>query len=160
MLARAGLGVRGWAAAPETLGAFQMVMAAPDVRPAQTASLDRHDDIVRGKADYLERWARLDVNLLARLGAGPVTCFGIGETAGLLRAYAPRAWSQVLACTADRLAEASFDGVSVMALTDVPADQALLVGVRPRDQERVAARLRPRFTRVVTWYDFVAPDVT
>jgi SAM-dependent methyltransferase len=158
LFGRASLGVRAWKAAPEALGAFQMVVAAPDACPSVGSSFEPPDDMIGAKARYLDRWARLDVNLVARLDSRPVTCFGLGETAGLLRAYAPRVWQRVRACTADRLAGPSFDDVPAIALAELPPDEPLLVGVRPRDQARVAAALRRRFSTVVTWYDLVPRD--
>jgi SAM-dependent methyltransferase len=160
LLARAGFTPRLWAAAPEPLGAFQMIVAEPHGSPRVPPSIGVHESTVREKAAYLQRWADLDKRLLARLGEGPVVCFGMGETAGLLRAYAPSAWNQVRARTADRLVDSSsFAALPAVPLEDVPADRTLLVAVRPQDQQRVAGALHRRFTHVVTWYDLVAGEV-
>jgi hypothetical protein len=82
-------------------------------------------------------------------------CFGAGEAAGLLRAYAPRAWASVRACTVDGDSRGGFGALSMIPLDSVPAGETILVGVRPADQPHVAERLAARFARVVTWYDLV-----
>jgi hypothetical protein len=92
-------------------------------------------------------------------------CFGAGEAAGLLRAYAPRVWSSVRACTADDVpavasakageSRDTFGDLPLVPLDSVASHETVLVGVRPIDQPRVAARLAARFPRVVTWYDLV-----
>jgi SAM-dependent methyltransferase len=161
LLVRAGFAPRLWAAAPEALGAFQMVIAEPHGSTRVPRSIDAHAHAVQQKAAYLQRWGELDQRLLVRLGQRPVTCFGMGEAAGLLRAYAPAAWSQVRARTADRLVDSvSFGALPMVPLENVPTDQTLLVAVRSQDQPRVADALRRRFTNVVTWYDLVAGDAT
>jgi hypothetical protein len=110
---------------------------------------------------YLERWRALDERLLTRTKA-PLVCFGAGEAAGLLRAYAPRVWSWVRACTADAVpaakggeSRATFGELPLIPLDSVKSDETVLVGVRPADQAQVARRLGTRFTQVVTWYDLI-----
>ena len=87
--------------------------------------------------------------------SGSAVCFGAGEAAGLLRAYAPRAWASVRACTVDGDSHGRYGELPMIPLDSIPDGETLLVGVRPADQPRVAARLAARFTRVVTWYDLV-----
>jgi hypothetical protein len=84
-----------------------------------------------------------------------VVCFGAGEAAGLLRAYAPRAWSSVRACTVDGHAHGVFGELPMIPIDAVGRGDTVLIGVRPADQRRVADRLRDRFPRVITWYDLV-----
>ena len=158
LLARAGLHTRWQSAAPHGLGRFQMAVA--DRAAITTDPLRALDppgipdgDAARG---YLERWAMLDERLVARLGDRRVICFGVGEAAGLLRAYAPHAWERVAACTADGIAAGgSFGGRPTVSLDAVDTAEPLLLAVRPADQGAVADRLAARHPRVVTWYDLI-----
>jgi SAM-dependent methyltransferase len=152
LFARAGLQCRGVTAAPGTLGAFQMALgrAREATATRKVSAPSRLEDLTR----YLDRWRQLDDRLQTRL-TGSAVCFGAGEAAGLLRAYAPRAWSQVRACTIDPPAKGTFGELPIVPLDEVKDDETVLVGVRPTDQARVAERLTARFQRVVTWYDFV-----
>ena len=105
---------------------------------------------------YLERWSALDGLLLSRLGDGGVSCFGVGEAAGLLRAYAPRTWQRVRSCTADELPESSrFGLVPAVPLDQLAGDEPLLLGVRPQDQPRLVERLSSRFARIISWHDLI-----
>jgi SAM-dependent methyltransferase len=147
-----GLQRLGASQAPPSLGAFQMAIGRRrDV--TQTKALHarpRIEDMTR----YLERWRQLDDRLQARMD-GSAVCFGAGEAAGLLRAYAPRVWSSVRACTVDGDSQGLFGDLPLIPLESVPPGETVLVGVRPADQPRVAERLAARFARVVTWYDLV-----
>lgn len=109
-----------------------------------------------GRAEYLRRWGRLDHELAARVLA-PAMCFGAGETAGLLRAYAPRAWRRLRACIVDGAVPvgATFGNLPLLPVAALGKDDTVLVGVRPPDQARVAARLHGEGARVVTWYDLI-----
>jgi SAM-dependent methyltransferase len=153
LMNRAGLTPLTSVKAPHALGAFHMVVAQRD-EPTGVVGASARVDVGERRA-YLERWQRLDASLLERI-TGPAVCFGAGEAAGLLRAYAPRTWQRIRACTADDVAEGRFGTLAVIPLDDVPPEETVLVGVRPSDQARVAERLRHRFARVVTWYDLVA----
>jgi SAM-dependent methyltransferase len=156
LLARAGWTPRLGARAPSALGAFQAVVgdaAALDSRPSVPAF---DGTLHHRRRRFFERWAALDEALMARAGDGPLTCFGMGEAAGLLRAYAPRTWRRVHACTADvGVAGDVSHGLPVVPLGDLPPGSGLLLGVRPQDQPVLAARLGRRFDRVVAWYDLV-----
>jgi hypothetical protein len=152
LLGRAGMAIVSASLAPPSLGAFQMVVGrhGPNLAPRSVSVAAR----VRARAEYLQRWRDLDGRLLARLGPTAV-CFGAGEAAGLLRAYAPRSWTRVVACTADVPTGASFGGVPIVPLDTVDEDVSLLLGVRPDVQRPLAERLQTRFRRVVEWYDLV-----
>jgi SAM-dependent methyltransferase len=151
---RAGFDVVGAALAPAELGAFQMMVGRPAEPRHASAVIPAQ---VPGRAAYLSRWGALDEHLMARMRT-PAVCFGAGEAAGLLRAYAPNTWSLVRACTVDDPPTGTFGGLPVLPLDAVPCDETLLLGVRPGDQPRLAARLRSRFPHVVAWYDLVDDD--
>jgi hypothetical protein len=157
LAARAGLGVRAAGRAPESLGAFQMIVGSPSASPTPERQL-RHGSNVFAlnarRCAFLARWAALDARLLSRTSSHLV-CFGTGEAATLLRAYAPSVWARVTACTTDTLIATSFYGLPVVSLDAVAPDTPVLVGVRSADQRRVAERLRRRFDSVITWYDLI-----
>jgi SAM-dependent methyltransferase len=151
LVRRAGLHVVDASLAPESLGAFQMIVATPgDAARTSPPSVAQ----VAGRAAYLQQWRTLDERLAPRLEP-PVICFGAGEAAGLLRAYAPRAWSLVTGCTIDDATEGTFGDLPMIPLDRIDAGRSVLLGVRPSDQRRLAERLRQRFSRVVAWYDLV-----
>jgi SAM-dependent methyltransferase len=152
---RAGLDIVASASAPPALGSFQMVVARRGTPRIVPALLPAAAD---ARAAYLSAWSGLDVQLLDRV-AVPAVCFGVGEAAGLLRAYAPRTWARIRACTLDGIPTAPrFGSLPIVALDSVAAHESVLIGVRPLDQPRVAERLRSRFSRVITWYDLVGGD--
>ena len=153
LCARAGLAVHATATAPAALGPFQAVVSrrgpAPPGAPPAVGAVPPD-----GRARYLDAWRRLDARLLERVGEH-VVCFGAGEAAGLLRAYAPGTWARVRACTIDGAVAGSFGELPIVALTEVGAAETVLLGVRPLDQRRVAERLRRQFPRVAAWYDLL-----
>jgi SAM-dependent methyltransferase len=157
ILELAGLRPVTWSRAPASLGAFQLMtaMAADAVPEAPALPMDA--ELLASRIRYLQHWQALDGGLLARVGTEGIACFGAGETAGLLRAYAPRTWSRVQACTVDAAGEGDrFGEIPVIPLHAVAADATILVATHPRDQRTVAERLRRRFPSVVTWDDLIA----
>ena len=152
LLSRAGLQRLGASQAPRSLGAFQMAIGRRrDATQMKAISAPpRTEDVTR----YLEQWKKLDERLQPRI-EGPLVCFGAGEAAGLLRAYAPRTWSPVRACAIDGKPQGRFGDLPVIPIDAVTSDAQVLVAVRPSDQPRLAGRLGARFRRVVTWYDLV-----
>jgi len=152
LAARAGLDVVRVSPAPGDLGPFQMIVARPAASATHVAAPRLEGTAAR--AAYLSAWASLDERLLERTSED-VVCFGAGEAAGLLRAYAPRTWSRVHACTVDGQPSGRFGALPIVPLDAVDGGATMLVGVRPFDQPRVAERLRARFPRVVTWYDLL-----
>jgi SAM-dependent methyltransferase len=148
---RAGLDVVAQGQAPPALGMFQMIVAMRGEPANDSGAIASGVD---ARASYLASWSELDARLLERVAA-PAVCFGASEAAGLLRAYAPRTWQRVRACTVDGAVEGRFGPLPIVGLDRVDSSETVLVGVRPLDQARVAERLRTRFARVVTWYDLV-----
>jgi len=145
-----------WCRAPRRLGAFQMLVASRDGVPSSVPARDP-DELLVARRKYLAAWQQLEASVKSRLPP-EIVCFGAGEAAGLLRAYAPGVWARVTSCATDADVAGTFGDRPVVSLDDVPADAAVLVGVRPQDQPVVAERLRQRFRNVVTWYDFVPAD--
>lgn len=153
LCARAGLVVEAAGAAPAALGPFQAVVARR--RPADAGVTPAAGAVPSGdRARYLDAWRRLDARLLERVGEH-VVCFGAGEAAGLLRAYAPRTWARVRACMIDGAAAGCFGELPIIGLDGVGSGETVLVGVRPLDQPRVVERLRRTFPRIAAWYDLL-----
>jgi hypothetical protein len=152
LLSRAGLQRLGASQAPRSLGAFQMAIGRrrEAIQPKAISAPPRTEDVTR----YLGQWRQLDERLQQRV-EGPLVCFGAGEAAGLLRAYAPRTWARVRACAIDGSPRGRFGDLPVIPIDAVKSDAQVLAGVRPVDQQRLAERLGTRFRRVVTWYDLV-----
>jgi SAM-dependent methyltransferase len=152
----AGLRVLSSRPAPATLGAFRMHVfgRGRDARPPEPGVLDA---LHAARAAYLQSWARLDDVLRERAGHDRLTGFGTGEAAFLLRAYAPRTWARVVRCTVDHPNASSFCGLPVVPLpsTDPGSGEAVLLAVRPRDQDKVAGRLAGQWARIVRWDDIV-----
>ncbi len=141
--------------APAALGPFMMIVARREggaLREVRSAI----DPVALGrdKHAYLERWRALDGALLARSTAPKLVCFGIGEAAGLLRAYAPETWSRVVACAADAPDQPVFGDRPVTTPERVPAGTDLLLGVRPAAQEQLTARFRDRY-HAIRWDDLI-----
>ncbi len=155
MLRVAGLTVRTWGRAPRELGPFQMVVASRKADAASSTTSDA-SELLQARRSYLRAWQQLDASLTSRLPS-QVVCFGAGEAAGLLRAYAPGGWARVTVCATDG-GGVMFGDRPHIVLADVPKDATVLVGVRPQDQLAVAERLVPRVAHVVTWYDLVPSD--
>ncbi len=81
--------------------------------------------------------------LIARINGARVAAFGAGEAAGLLRAYAPQAWSQVAMCAVDAPDIEHFGDLAVVdARTLEPGP--ILLAVRPGVQQALGERLAAR----------------
>jgi SAM-dependent methyltransferase len=117
-----------------------------------------------GRRDYFRRWAALEETLLARLSARNVVCFGAGETADLLQVHAPRCWEAVTGHMIDRPNGVSpegkpkaIKGLPVRFVEDHTQEDfdSILLGVKPRYQEAISARLRMFGKPVVRWDDVI-----
>jgi SAM-dependent methyltransferase len=154
----AGLDVLSWTMAPLTLGAFQMIRLGR-ARASTPVAIPRVDavELTRSKHDYLQAWGRLDQDLLARSqGAATLACFGMGEAAALLRAYAPEVWSRVNVCIADDPEQPVFGDLPVIDYTSSRLGGPVLLGVRPAAQAALARRLLETGCSVVRWDDRIA----
>ena len=152
LLSATGLTLEHWSSAPARLGAFQMVVAGLDGASRGELLAPDLGGLRTAQDSYLNAWAELDAALVSRLPS-EVVCFGAGEAAGLLRAYAPRTWALVRACATDDAERGAFGDLPRIPVHDVSVDVTVLIGVRPQDPAPVAERLRATFPRVVTWYD-------
>jgi SAM-dependent methyltransferase len=152
----AGLDVASWAQAPSALGSFQLLRLT---RPGATRSVRAPsvpEGLTAAKRDYLRAWGSLDRHLLKLSeGAAALACFGIGEAAGLLRAYAPDTWQRVHVCVADNPEQRVFGEVPVIDYTGGRLDWPVLIAVRPDSQHAVAQRLLAAGCSVIQWNDLV-----
>ena len=159
LASHAGLKVVDWTAAPVALGSFQLVRLSreaangPAAIPAPGA-----DALIGAKDRYLRAWGSLEQDLLARAGdARSLACFGAGEAAALLRAYAPEVWRRVAVCLVDAPEEATFGDVPVIdCVHRRGVDDPVLLGVRPEGQPAVAQRLLGAGCSVIRWDDRIA----
>lgn len=114
LAAHSDLSVERIVPAPPDLGSFHAaVLRCPPHQkpvPIQGADLKRSgrgldtEALATARKVFLASWAALDAALLGwvdEAGADDISCFGAGETADLLRAYAPRFWSLVRRCVVD-----------------------------------------------------------
>ena len=155
LLRRAACRIERVGEAPAALGPFMMIVARREASASLIVPMDIDPVALRrDKHAYLEQWRALDGALLARSATPKLVCFGIGEAAGLLRAYAPETWSRVVACAADAPDQAVFGDRPVTTPEGLSPGADLLLGVRPLAQEQLAARFRDRY-HVIRWDDLI-----
>jgi hypothetical protein len=159
ILGEAGLTAVDAATSPDDLGRFQMIVARQSARPvARRSTGDSQGDsaaVIGARRAYLNGWRALDRVLAQRRGDAPLICFGIGEAAGLLRAYAPDTWRSVTACVADSPEQETFGELPVRDYGTTRRGAAVLLGVRPALQAAVAARVEHDGHRVIRWDDLI-----
>lgn len=156
--AAASLAARRHVSAPREIGDFQMMIleanaSGPIAPPASPPS-----ELLAERNDYLGRWARLDQILLERsASAARLVAFGGGQTAALLRAYAPKTWSRVDAIAVDDPSEAWTLGPAVVAYRDVlqQSGSGVLIATSPHVQAELAKRLSRDGLQPITWNDLI-----
>jgi hypothetical protein len=154
----ADLEVLEWSAAPAALGSFQLIRVRRTNGPHDGFTIpgDAPLELTQAKQRYLRAWHLLEQELLARSRHAPsLVCFGMGETAALLRAYAPALWSRVKLCAADRPEGDVFGDIPVVYYTGTRFDWPVILGVRPDAQSRLARRLEDDGCSVVRWDDCI-----
>ncbi len=152
---------REGALAPPSIGDFQMVVFDTADQPS-TLPLQQHSfsDLWSERQSYLERWSNLDQALLNRSKtASRLVAFGGGQTAALLRAYAPRTWGRVELIVLDDANEAWDLGTPIApyrnAVQNLQAAE-VLIATAPRTQKSVAERLRRDGLHPIIWDDLIA----
>jgi SAM-dependent methyltransferase len=159
LAAGAGLEVVNWSAAPSALGSFQLIRLRPSTTPEQQVTMGSEGaaEVTRAKQSYLHAWGLLEQELLARSRHSPsLVCFGMGEAAALLRAYAPALWSRVKLCAVDRPEGDVFGDIPVIDYTGGRFEWPVILGVRPEAQARLARRLEDSGCAVIRWDDCIA----
>jgi SAM-dependent methyltransferase len=159
LAAEAGLEVMDWNAAPATLGSFQLIRLrrTPAVPKRVTIAAEAAAELTRSKQRYLHAWSLLEQELLERCHHSPsLVCFGMGEAAALLRAYAPALWSRVKLCAVDRPEGDVFGDIPVIDYTGGRFEWPVILGVRPEAQAMLARRLQDSGSTVIRWDDCIA----
>jgi SAM-dependent methyltransferase len=152
--AAASAGLRVAAAEPAP-GGFQAVLLR--AAPRRTRQPAKGATPATARRRYMGHWRALDATLLARASTGRrLICFGAGEAARLLRAYAPGIWARVAAVAADDQAGAAGLRRPVLDPKELRMDQDdILLAVRPAAQAGLAERFAARGFTVLRWDDVV-----
>jgi SAM-dependent methyltransferase len=154
--ARAGLSLLRHEPLPE-IGDFDLFLLTPG-SPGSDAE-PPSPELAAARHAYLGTWADLDARLLERTdGAARLCAFGAGETAALLRAYAPRTWGRIESLVVDdpRSAWSLNKPVAENPASALEQADAILLAVHPRTQPRLFERLYPLTRRPpIVWHDLV-----
>jgi len=159
LCAAARLRVVGQAKAPAGLGAFQAaaVETNGEVGSMPETNSDLAMRLIEARSRFLFAWQRLDGRLLERAGgSAELLCFGTGECAQLLRAYAPRIWQKVVAFAIDGGA-GFFDGRPVLDYSSLrpTAGRAILPAIRHDLHRAIYQRLKNDGHEFVAWNDLL-----
>ena len=110
-----------------------------------------------GRCEYLAQWPQLAKQLAAASGGSRRTFnFGSSMWTWLLAAYCKDYWDGVNACLVDNFSGRCIDK-EVIDFRDaqLTADDCLVLGVNPRSQDALAARLSASPARIIKWNDGV-----
>jgi SAM-dependent methyltransferase len=154
----ASLKVKKQALAPRQIGDFQMI-----VLDAAGTGISQQDDqsaadLHSKRQSYLDRWRLLDQVLIDRSkSSSRLVAFGGGQTAALLRAYAPRTWARIDSIVLDDPNEAWRLGPPIALYRDAVQDPAgmVLVATSPHVQNVIAERLNRDGLLPIIWNDIV-----
>ena len=109
---------------------------------------------------YLEQWKRLDQTLLDRQkSGGRLVAFGSGQTAALLRAYAPRTWARIELIVLDDVNEAWRLGPPIASYSNAVQKLAraeVLIATSPHSQMAIGERLRSDGMQPIVWNDLIS----
>jgi len=146
--------------ASAAIGAFQMVtFENADGRADLPAYRDDFHNLTSMRQSYLDGWAGLDQVLLDRTrSVSRLVAFGGGETAALLRAYAPRTWTRVELIVLDDVDEAwSLDHpvASFANAVGTLGGAGFLIATTPRVQSVVVERLQASGLQSIRWDDLI-----
>jgi SAM-dependent methyltransferase len=147
--------------APPEIGDFQMVVFDTQ-DPASPLGFHQHgfSDLWSGRQSYIESWRMLDQLLFDRSQSFPrLLAFGGGQTAALLRAYAPRTWARIELIVLDEENEGwTLDRPVASYKSAKPGlEQAgVLIATTPQNQGPIADRLRGDGLHPIRWDDLIA----
>jgi hypothetical protein len=156
---RVSLATSEGAHTPPKIGDFQMVVLAgqPSTPLAQPHSFS---SLWSERQSYLECWRNLDQTLINRSkNISRMVAFGGGQTAALLRAYAPRAWERIELVVIDEPSEAWSLGRPIASYRNALQGlqgTGILLATAPRTQRTVAERLREDGLYSIGWDDLIA----
>ena len=147
--------------APRQIGDFQMLVFdhADDASGTAPQWDGPSPDLTARRQSYLERWRELDRTLLDRSTAGArLVGFGAGQTAAMLRAYAPETWARVELLMLDDTNEAWALGPPIASYRDAVQNLGaadVLIAASPHAQKAIADRLRSDGMRPIEWNDLI-----
>lgn len=156
----AALGAERQMPTPSHIGDFQMSIFTAQTDDRDTAPTEGADPtrLCSERLSYLENWRALDRFLLDRSrSARELLSFGGGQTAALLRTYAPQAWARVESVVLDDPTEAWDLGRPVASYQDAVQNSGrpALIATTPHVQEAVAKRLESDGFHPVTWNELI-----
>ncbi|MCK1271792.1 MULTISPECIES: class I SAM-dependent methyltransferase [unclassified Bradyrhizobium] len=146
--------------APSNIGDFQMSIFAAQTDDRDTPPV-RDTDPTRLHSErqtYLEHWRMLDQFLLDQSrSATALSTFGAGQTAALLRAYAPEIWARIDSLLLDDPAEAWNLGRPVASYRDAVQNpgRSTLIATTPHVQQAIAGRLERDGLHPITWNELI-----
>jgi SAM-dependent methyltransferase len=146
--------------APPMIGDFQMVtFDAMDPTSELPFRREAISDLWSRRDSYLKAWQDLDQVLLNRSQSFPrLIAFGGGQTAALLRAYAPRTWARLELIILDDVKEAWTLGIPIDSYTNAVQGlgaAGILIAVAPRAQAAIAERLQNDGFQSIRWDDLI-----
>jgi 2-polyprenyl-3-methyl-5-hydroxy-6-metoxy-1,4-benzoquinol methylase len=155
---RASLVVKEQSLAPREIGDFQMTVLDATGPGILQQNDQVFSDLHAKRQSYLERWSKLDEVLLDRSqSSSRLLAFGAGQTAALLRAYAPKTWARIDSLVLDDVREAWQLGrpIALYRETVQNAGDAVLIATSPHVQNAIAERLNRDGLRAITWNDLI-----
>jgi SAM-dependent methyltransferase len=152
---------RSQSLAPLAIGDFQMVTFDATDRASELALRNEaFSDLWSRRDSYLKAWHDLDQLLLNRSQSFQrLVAFGGGQTAALLRAYAPRTWGRLELIILDDAEEAWTLGIPIDSYTNAVQGlgaAGILIAAAPRAQTALAERLRRNGLQSIRWDDLIA----
>jgi SAM-dependent methyltransferase len=155
LAAKCGLAVTDVRKSPGEIGPFQALVLQRESTTPSVGSLETDSILHRERNAFLGAWEALERRLLARVNkTKTLTAFGFGESAQLLRTYAPNVWAKVDNIVAD--VDGFFDDKIVHRYRpDLTVAQEILLAVRPDLQPALVERLRGDGKHPIQWDDLV-----
>jgi SAM-dependent methyltransferase len=146
--------------ASPVIGDFQMVTFDAADRPSDLPLCrDSFSDLWSKRESYLKGWNRLDQALLDRSqSVRRLVAFGAGQTAALLRAYAPRSWARIELIVLDDVNEAWTLGIPIASYGNEVQNlgaAGILIAASPHVQGIIADRLRSDGLQPIRWDDLI-----
>ena len=154
----ASLAIKKQALAPRQIGDFQMIVLDAAGTGISQQNEQSASDLHSKRQSYLHRWRVLDQVLIDRSkSSSRLVAFGGGQTAALLRAYAPRTWARIESIVLDDPSEAWTLGPPIALYEDAVQDPVgmVLVATSPHVQNAIAERLNREGLLPITWNDIV-----